>query len=85
VLIWGGLYLPSHVAEANGFAGIGAELVARIQERCFYSLDAPVLRVAGFDVPYPPPLYEHHYLPGVDRILDALDRLEWEDHVTKSA
>ncbi|WP_187361635.1 alpha-ketoacid dehydrogenase subunit beta [Phytoactinopolyspora mesophila] len=72
------------VTEANGFAGIGAELVARIQERCFYSLDAPVLRVTGFDVPYPPPLYEHHYLPGVDRILDAVDRLEWEDQ-SKSA
>jgi 2-oxoisovalerate dehydrogenase E1 component beta subunit len=73
------------VTEATGFAGIGAELVARIQERCFYSLDAPVLRVAGFDIPYPPPLYEHHYLPGVDRILDAVDRLEWEDQATQSA
>jgi 2-oxoisovalerate dehydrogenase E1 component beta subunit len=73
------------VTEATGFAGIGAELVARIQERCFYSLDAPVLRVAGFDIPYPPPLYEHHYLPGVDRILDAVDRLEWEEQATQSA
>jgi 2-oxoisovalerate dehydrogenase E1 component beta subunit len=67
------------VQEAAGFAGVGAEVVARVQERCFHSLQAPVLRVSGFDVPYPPPMLEHHHLPGVDRILDALDRLQRDD------
>jgi pyruvate dehydrogenase E1 component beta subunit len=67
------------VQEAAGFAGVGAEIAARVQERCFHSLHAPVLRVAGFDVPYPPPMLEHHHLPGVDRILDTLDRLQRDD------
>jgi 2-oxoisovalerate dehydrogenase E1 component beta subunit len=67
------------VQEAQGFAGIGAEIAARVQERCFHSLAAPVLRVAGFDIPYPPPKLEHAYLPGVDRILDAVDRLQYDD------
>ncbi|MEV6683129.1 alpha-ketoacid dehydrogenase subunit beta [Streptomyces erythrochromogenes] len=66
------------VHEAHGFAGPGAEIAARITERCFYHLEAPVRRVTGFDVPYPPPLLERHYLPGVDRILDAVASLEWE-------
>lgn len=47
-------------------------------ERCFHHLEAPVLRVAGFDIPYPPPMLERHHLPGVDRILDAVARLQWE-------
>nr|WP_298328977.1 alpha-ketoacid dehydrogenase subunit beta [Haloactinopolyspora sp.] len=67
------------VAEAAGFASVAAELVARVQERCFHSLAAPVLRVTGWDVPYPPPIVEAHHLPGVDRILDAVDRLQWDD------
>jgi 2-oxoisovalerate dehydrogenase E1 component beta subunit len=67
------------VGEAAGFAGVGAEIAARVQERCFHSLQAPVLRVTGFDVPYPPPMLEHHHLPNVDRILDALDRLQRDD------
>ena len=67
------------VQEAQGFAGVGAEIAARVQERCFHSLAAPVLRVAGFDIPYPPPKLEHAYLPGVDRILDAVDRLKFDD------
>ena len=37
-----------------------------------------MLRVAGFDIPYPPPMLERHHLPGVDRILDAVARLQWE-------
>ena len=65
----------------------GARLRARVarrsspgsQERCFHSLAAPVLRVTGFDIPYPPPKLEHYHLPGVDRILDAVDDLQWED------
>ena len=68
------------VQEAQGFAGMGAEIAARVQERCFHSLAAPVLRVAGFDIPYPPPKLEHAYLPGVDRILDTVDRLQFDDH-----
>lgn len=67
------------VQEAQGFAGVGAEIAARVQERCFHSLHAPVLRVAGFDIPYPPPQLEHAYLPGVDRVLDAVARLQWDD------
>jgi 2-oxoisovalerate dehydrogenase E1 component beta subunit len=67
------------VQEAQGFAGVGAEIAARVQERCFHSLAAPVLRVSGFDIPYPPPKLEHSYLPGVDRVLDAVDRLQFGD------
>lgn len=66
------------VHEAPGFAGFGAEIAARVTERCFHHLEAPVLRVTGFDTPYPPPKLEHRYLPDVDRILDAVDRLQWE-------
>ena len=67
------------VQEAQGFVGVGAEIAARVQERCFHSLAAPVLRVAGFDIPYPPPKLEHAHLPGVDRILDAVERLQFDD------
>lgn len=67
------------IQEAQGFAGVGAEIAARVQERCFHSLAAPVLRVAGFDIPYPPPKLEHAHLPGVDRVLDAVDRLQFDD------
>ncbi len=65
--------------EAQGFGGVGAEIAARVQERCFHSLAAPVLRVAGFDIPYPPPKLEHAYLAGVDRVLDTIDRLQFDD------
>ncbi|WP_136610879.1 alpha-ketoacid dehydrogenase subunit beta [Sinomonas albida] len=67
------------VAEAQGFASVASEITARVQERCFHSLAAPVRRVTGFDIPFPPPKFEHWHLPGVDRILDALDELQWED------
>ena len=67
------------VQEAQGFAGVGAEIAARVQERCFHSLAAPVLRVTGFDIPYPPPKLEHSHLPDVERILDAVDRLQFDD------
>jgi len=60
--------------EAPVYAGIGAEIAARVTEECFYSLEAPVLRVGGFAVPYPPARLEDHYLPDLDRILDAVDR-----------
>jgi len=67
------------VHEASGFGGYGAEVVARVTERCFHHLHAPVLRVTGFDTPYPPPKLERHHLPSVDRVLDAVDDLQWED------
>ncbi|MFE6777737.1 alpha-ketoacid dehydrogenase subunit beta [Streptomyces sp. NPDC057702] len=66
------------VHESTGFGGPGGEIAARVTERCFHHLEAPVLRVAGFDVPYPPPMLERHHLPGVDRVLDAVARLQWE-------
>ncbi len=67
------------LSEAQGFAGVGAEVAARVSERCFHSLAAPVLRVSGLDIPYPPPMLEHTHLPGVDRILDTIARLQWDD------
>jgi 2-oxoisovalerate dehydrogenase E1 component beta subunit len=60
--------------EASVYAGFGAEIAARITEQCFYNLEAPVLRVGGFATPYPPSRLEEHYLPDLDRILDAVDR-----------
>ncbi|MCP2337713.1 alpha-ketoacid dehydrogenase subunit beta [Actinomadura rupiterrae] len=62
------------VHEAPVFSGFGAELAARITERCFYRLEAPVLRVGGPSTPYPPSRLEDHYLPDLDRVLDAVDR-----------
>ena len=67
------------VAEAPGFASVASEIAARVTERCFHYLEAPVRRVTGFDIPYPPPKLERHFLPGVNRILDAVDELQWED------
>ncbi|GGU24807.1 alpha-ketoacid dehydrogenase subunit beta [Nocardioides albus] len=66
------------VHEAHVNLGLGAELAARITETCFHSLEAPVLRVGGFDTPYPPARAEEHFLPDLDRVLDAVDRsLAW--------
>jgi pyruvate dehydrogenase E1 component beta subunit len=67
------------VHEASRFCGYGAEVAARLSEQCFHYLEAPVLRVAGFDIPYPPPHLEEYHLPSVDRILDAIDRLQWQE------
>ncbi|MCW3765156.1 alpha-ketoacid dehydrogenase subunit beta [Paenarthrobacter ureafaciens] len=67
------------IAEAHGFASVSSEIVARVQERAFHYLAAPIRRVTGFDVPFPSPKLEHYYLPSVDRILDAVDDLQWED------
>ncbi|WP_022901716.1 alpha-ketoacid dehydrogenase subunit beta [Humibacter albus] len=61
--------------EAQRFGGIGAEIAAMITQRCFGSLLAPPLRVTGHDIPYPPSELEDHYLPDVDRMLDAVDRV----------
>ncbi|WP_257573670.1 alpha-ketoacid dehydrogenase subunit beta [Streptomyces sp. JJ66] len=71
------------VHESGSFGGPGGEIAARVTERCFHHLEAPVLRVAGFDIPYPPPMLERHHLPGVDRVLDAVDRLQWESRWTE--
>jgi len=62
------------VHEAPVTLGLGAEIAARITEECFYSLESPVLRVGGFDTPYPPARLEEDYLPDLDRVLDAVDR-----------
>lgn len=68
------------VHEAARFGGYGAEVVARLQEQCFHYLQAPILRVTGLDIPYPPPHLEQHHLPNPDRILDAVAKLQWDDH-----
>jgi len=62
------------VHEAARTLGLGAEIAARITEECFYSLESPVQRVTGYDMPYPPSRAEDEFLPGLDRILDAVDR-----------
>jgi 2-oxoisovalerate dehydrogenase E1 component beta subunit len=66
------------VHESSVFGGYGAEVVATVTEQCFHWLEAPVLRVGGFDVPYPPKDLEEHQLPHPDRILDTIARLQWE-------
>lgn len=67
------------IAEAPGFASVASEIQARVSEQCFEYLEAPVRRVTGFDLPYAPPKLEHWYLPDVDRVIDAIDSLSWED------
>ncbi|BCJ26953.1 alpha-ketoacid dehydrogenase subunit beta [Actinocatenispora sera] len=62
------------VHEAPTNAGPAAEIAARVQNECFYSLEAPVQRVTGFDTPYPASKLEEHFLPDLDRVLDAVDR-----------
>jgi 2-oxoisovalerate dehydrogenase E1 component beta subunit len=65
------------VHEAPRTCGFGAELVASIQERAIEYLEAPILRVTGFDTPFPYTL-EHEYMPNADRVLDAIRKtLEW--------
>lgn len=62
------------VHEAPGTGGIGGELAARLSQTCFYKLEAPVMRVTGYDVPYPPSRIEDDYLPDAERILDAVEK-----------
>jgi 2-oxoisovalerate dehydrogenase E1 component beta subunit len=62
------------VHEASTFVGIGAEIAAAITESCFYDLQAPVLRVGAYNMPYPPASAEDDFLPDVDRVLEAVDR-----------
>jgi 2-oxoisovalerate dehydrogenase E1 component beta subunit len=61
------------VHEAPVTGGLGAEIAARVTQECFYQLEAPVQRVGGYSVPYPPSRIEEHYLPDLDRVLDAVD------------
>ena len=63
------------VHEAPHSFGVGAEIAARVTEQAFYSLEAPVLRVTGYDTPYPPSRLEHEWLPNLDRVLDAVDTI----------
>ncbi len=67
------------VAEAPGFASVASEVAAQISEKCFHYLHAPVRRVTGFDIPFPPPHLEHFTLPSADRILETVDELQWEE------
>nr|WP_034269521.1 alpha-ketoacid dehydrogenase subunit beta [Haloechinothrix halophila] len=62
------------IHEASLSHGMGAEITARIQHEAFYFLEAPVLRITGYDTPYPPSRLEHDWLPNVERILSATDR-----------
>ena len=59
--------------EARGFGGLGAELAAGVTERCFEYLEHAVVRVTGFDVPFPPAKLERYHLPDLDRVLDGVD------------
>jgi pyruvate dehydrogenase E1 component beta subunit len=63
------------VHEAPTFLGMGAEISAAVTETCFDWLEAPVARVGGFNTPYPPARIEDAYLPDLDRVLDAVDRV----------
>lgn len=63
------------VHEASRTGGLGAEIAAEVAERCFYSLESPVQRVAGYDVPYPASRLEEYFLPDLDRVLTAVDRV----------
>jgi pyruvate dehydrogenase E1 component beta subunit len=61
-------------SEASTSYSVASEVAARVAELAFYSLEAPVLRVGSFDVPYPPAKLEELFLPDADRILEAVDR-----------
>jgi 2-oxoisovalerate dehydrogenase E1 component beta subunit len=61
--------------EDSTFVSVSSEIAARVSELAFYHLEAPVIRVGGFDVPYPPAKLEEKFLPDADRILDAVDRV----------
>ncbi|BDZ53070.1 pyruvate dehydrogenase E1 component subunit beta [Agromyces marinus] len=66
------------IHEAAQFGGYGAEVAARLTERNFFHLAAPILRITGYDIPYPSPKLEEHYLPTPDRVLEALASWEWD-------
>ena len=62
------------VHEASSFVGLGAEVSARLSEVLYYEMEAPVLRVTGYDTPYPPSRVEEEFLPDLDRVLHTVDR-----------
>ena len=62
------------VSEAPVYTSLASEIAARVSERCFFELEAPVIRVCGYSTPYPTARVEEDYLPDLDRILDAVDR-----------
>ena len=62
------------VHEASSFVGLGAEVSARLSEELYYEMEAPVLRVTGYDTPYPPSRVEEEFLPDLDRVLHIVDR-----------
>lgn len=68
-----GRLVVAHEAQRSG--GLGAEIVAGVVNRCFDALRAAPERVTGFDTPYPAAKVEEHFLPDLDRILDAVDRV----------
>ena len=68
-----GRLVIAHEAQRTG--GVGADLAAELTDRCFYHLEAPPQRITGFDLPYPASRHEEHFLPDLDRILDAVDRV----------
>jgi len=61
-------------SEAPGFVSVSSEIAATVTEQAFYSLESPVIRVTGFDTPFPPAKVETIYLPDADRVLEAVDR-----------
>ncbi|MEZ3160746.1 alpha-ketoacid dehydrogenase subunit beta [Microbacterium sp. BWT-B31] len=63
-----------YAQEAPGFTSVGSEVAATVMEQAFYALEAPVIRVSGFDAPFPPAKLEGLYLPDADRVLEAVDR-----------
>jgi len=73
-----GRLVVTHEAQRTG--GLGAEIAASITERCWDVLRAPVARVTGFDTPYPPAKVEEHFLPDLDRLLDAIDGVVGRPH-----
>jgi pyruvate dehydrogenase E1 component beta subunit len=67
-----GHLIVTHEASTN--VSVSSEVAARVAELAFYHLEAPVLRVGGFDVPYPAAKLEEKFLPDADRLLEAVDR-----------
>ena len=63
------------IHEAPRSVGIGAEIVAQLQERCMYELEAPIARVTGWDIAVPLKMAEHHYLPSTERIVTTVKRV----------
>lgn len=62
------------VHEATKTGGFGAEIMAQVQEECFWKLEAPIRRVAGWDIPYPH-AFEWEYFPGQERVIEALKKV----------